>query len=85
VENINALDYYNNPKILKAINVNLRHIKNGFDREDCQQEIFAELYDFMPLDEEEAIRLVDRVAYRFKYNVRLISENEIGYDEAGLA
>jgi hypothetical protein len=38
----------------------------------------------MPLDEEEAIRLIDRVCYKFKYQRKAIYETEIGYEEAGL-
>lgn len=81
---INKLDYYQNPAILAAMRTNTRHIKNTFDREDCNQEIFAELYDFMPLDDDEAIRIVNRVASRFKYNDKMINENEVSFQEAGL-
>jgi hypothetical protein len=80
----NMLDYYKNPTILAAINTNIRHIKNRHDREDCKQEIFAELYDFMPLNEEEAIRLINRTASKFKYAEKLLNEKEISLKEAGI-
>lgn len=63
---MNNFDYYTNPDILSAINTHMRHIKNADDREDCRQEIFANLYDFMPLDTDDAIRLVDKIAMRFR-------------------
>lgn len=72
-----SLDYYENPRIRSAISIHESHIHNREDREDCRQEIFAELYDFMPLDEDEAIRLVDKVAMRFRRGAIKISENEV--------
>ncbi len=62
----------------------MRHIKNICDREDCQQEIFVELYTFMPLSEDDAIRLVNQVSRRFKYREKQLNEKEIGLDEAGI-
>jgi len=84
---MNNFDYYTNPDILSAINTHMRHIKNVDDREDCRQEIFANLYDFMPLDQDEAIRLVDKIAMRFRrsYIDEHIGECEIKpYDSVDL-
>jgi hypothetical protein len=81
---LNTLDYYNNPKIVSQIDKQIISIKNYQDKEDCRQEIFAELYDFMPLDEEEAIRLIERVGRKFRRNVSAIYENEMGFYEAGV-
>ena len=81
---MNALDYYNNPEIISAIRLHETKIKNREDREDCRQEIFTELYDFMPLDTDEAIKIVDRVGIKFRRNVKNVYENEIGYIEAGI-
>jgi hypothetical protein len=77
---MNALDYYNNPDIRRAMALETRHIKNKCDIEDCEQEIFAELYDFMPLDPADAIRIVCRVAKKFKRNNLKIAKNEIARD-----
>lgn len=41
---IHALDYYNNQEILRYIRSTMSHIKSREEREDCNQEIFAELY-----------------------------------------
>jgi hypothetical protein len=62
----NIFDYYKNPIILSEIHKELNRIKNGDDREDCKQEIYAELYDFMPMDDEDAIRIVRRIGRRFR-------------------
>jgi hypothetical protein len=78
---VNALDYYNNPILTAYIKSELRHITNNEDREDCQQEIFAELYDFMPLDENDAKRLIKRVCVKFERGIRKLVENEVGLDD----
>ena len=70
------LDYYKNENILKAISVHMKHIKCHEDREDCKQEIWANLYAFMPLDEDEAIRLVDSSAMRFRRHYVDVSKNQ---------
>ena len=62
----NILDYYKNPDILGCIQYEMRFIKSKHDQEDCKQSIFAELYDFMPLDTEEASRLIRRVSRKFR-------------------
>ena len=80
----NAFDYYQNKNILAAINTNVRHIRNKFDREDCQQEIWSELYSFMPIGESEAIDIVNRIARRFKYYDNKHNQSEIGLTEAGI-
>ena len=74
---MNALDYYNNPEIISAIERQTRSIANEQDIEDCRQEIFAELYDFMPLDDEESIKLIERVGRKFRRTVQKIAEHEI--------
>ena len=81
---MNALDYYNNPIIRSNIEKQTRGIKNSHDAEDCRQEIFAELYDFMPLDEDESIRLIERVGRKFRRCVQSVSVHETGYIEAGI-
>jgi hypothetical protein len=65
---INIFDYYKNPQIMSAIGTATKYISNSHDREDCRQEIFSELYSVMPMDTDDAIRLVDRVASKFKYD-----------------
>jgi hypothetical protein len=62
------LNYYENQNIRRAINVHMRHIRNIDDKADCEQEIWSNLYAFMPLDESEAIKLVDRSAMKFRRN-----------------
>jgi hypothetical protein len=62
----NLLDYYQNENILKAIRYEMNYIQTRSEREDCKQEIFAELYDFMPLDEYEAIKIVRKASRRFR-------------------
>lgn len=79
---MNALDYYLNPDIIKAINGHLAHIHNSEDREDCRQDIFAELYDFCPLDTAEAVTIVNRIGMRFRRGVKLREDNETNFDEA---
>jgi len=79
---LNALDYYNNPEITSYIKSEIGYITNREDREDCQQEIFAELYDFMPLDVADSRRLVKRVCEKFKGTVRRIAEKEISLSGA---
>jgi hypothetical protein len=76
----NNFDYYENKNILRAIGCNINFIRNKHDKEDCQQEIFAELYSEMPMDERGAIRLVNQVAAKFKRD-----NAKIAYSEAGLA
>ena len=80
---MNALDYFQNKDILDYMSSAMRHIRNSEDREDCRQEMFAELYDFMPLDLEESKRVINRVVTRFRRGVERYS-NETGYDEAGI-
>ena len=77
---MNALDYYNNPDIRRAMALETSYIRNKCDIEDCEQEIFAELYDFMPLDTTEAIRIVHRIAKRFKRRNLKIAKSEIASD-----
>ena len=71
---MSAFDYYQNPIIVAKIQSHLRRIKNRRDTEDCQQEIFAELYDFAPISESEALRIVERVGRKFRR--RLIKDSE---------
>lgn len=80
---MNALDYFQNKDILDYMSSAMRHIRNSEDREDCRQEMFAELYDFMPLDLEESKRIIKRVAMRFERDAKRYG-NEIGFDEAGI-
>jgi hypothetical protein len=75
------LDYYNNDEIRTYTNQELKYIKNREDREDCQQEIWAEIYDFMPLDVPDTKRLIKRVCEKFKRGVHYIDENETILDE----
>ena len=63
-------DYYQNPAIKSAIKNRLRYVRGDFDKEDCRQEIFAELYDYMPLDETEALKIVERVGRKFVRNIK---------------
>lgn len=77
---MNQLDYYQNPEILSAIGQNMRFVKNREDREDLQQELWAVLYDFMPPSTEDAIKLIDRTAAKFKYRVKKIAEYEASWD-----
>ena len=77
---MNQLDYLQNDEILKVINFNLRFIKRPEDREDFRQEIWAELYDFMPQTTDDAIQLIDRAASKFKYKISKIFEREIPCD-----
>jgi hypothetical protein len=81
---LNALDYYNNPQITAQIEKQVRSIKNRQDVEDCRQEIFAELYDYMPLDSVSAIRLIERVGRKFRRNAQTIAEKEINLEDAGI-
>jgi hypothetical protein len=74
---MNALDYYSNPEIVKYIESEVSYIKSYEDREDCQQEIWAELYDFMPLNVLESKRLIKRVAEKFKNTRSRIYQREI--------
>jgi hypothetical protein len=60
------LNYYENGTIRRAINTHMRHIRCHEDRQDCEQEIWENLYAFMPLDEDEAVRIIDRAAMRFR-------------------
>ena len=73
---MNAFDYYSNPKIKGYIDSEVAYIKNAEDREDCRQEIWANLYDFMPLDITEARRLIKKTCEKFKRGVKNIYENE---------
>ena len=81
---MNIFDYYQNPRILSAINRSLYYIRTSHDKEDCRQEIFAELYDFMPITEEDAVRIVNRIASRFRYYNSKILKHETGLTEAGI-
>jgi hypothetical protein len=62
----NTFDYYRNKNILRAIAHQTNRIRGEMDKEECRQEIFAELYDFMPLDENEALTIVNRVGVKFR-------------------
>jgi len=79
---LNAFDYYNNPEITSYIKSEIGYITNREDREDCQQEIFAELYCFMPLDVTDSRRLIRRVCKKFKRSVKRIAEKEISLSGA---
>lgn len=81
---MNVLDYYINPEILAYIKSFASRIRNAEDREDCHQEIFAELYDYMPLDTDEAKQIIKRVAVRFERSAASLAENEISLDDAGI-
>jgi hypothetical protein len=72
------LNYYENNVIRRAINLHMKHIKNTQDKQDCEQEVWANLYAFMPLDEEEAIKIVDSSAMRFRRNY--IDKNKSEYE-----
>jgi hypothetical protein len=80
----NVLDYYTNPDILTYMKKAMFRIKNSEDREDCHQEIFAELYDFMPLDTEGAQSIIKRVAMKFERSNQRLYDHEISYAEAGI-
>lgn len=67
---MNALDYYKNPQILSAISYQVNRIKGAYDKEECQQEIYAELYDFMPLDIEDAQRIINRVGCKYRRHIK---------------
>lgn len=67
---MNIFDYYNNPEILSAIKSETSRIKGLESKEDCEQEIFAELYDFMPMDTDEAVSIVYRVGRKFRRNIK---------------
>ena len=73
---MNLFDYYHNPKITARINALTYRIASNEDREDCRQEIWAELYDFMPMTDDDAIRLIEKVAKRYKRNRSMIYANE---------
>jgi hypothetical protein len=62
----NIFDYYKNPEIIEAISKETMRIKGSFDKEECKQEIFSELYDFMPMDIEEAKRLIFKIGKRYR-------------------
>jgi len=81
---VNALDYYNNPVITQRISNITRRIRSIENREDCQQEIWAEIYDFMPLDDAEAIRIIERIAKRYKRNSKDVYDNETSINELPL-
>jgi hypothetical protein len=74
---MNALDYYSNPEITKYIELEVSYIQSREDREDCQQEIWAELYDFMPLDIADSKKLIKRVAEKFKNGRSRIYKYEV--------
>lgn len=79
---MNALDYYQNPEIVKYIKDVTFRIANTQDKEDCNQEIFAELYDFMPLDLAEVKRIIKRVAMKFERDERRLTDREVSFEEA---
>lgn len=81
---MSALDYYNNPEIVSFMKQETAYIKNHEDRQDCEQEIFANLYDFMPLDVRDATKLIKRTCERFKRGCQRISEKEISLEDAGI-
>jgi hypothetical protein len=82
---LDTLDYYNNPEIVSFMKRESAYIKNTEDREDCEQEVFAELYDFMPLNVIGAKRIIKNVCERFKRSCRTIAEHETSLEEAGIA
>lgn len=81
---MNALDYYENPEIVSYLSRELRYISNREDREDCQQEVWVELYNFMPLDTVEAKRLIKRVCEKFKRGRLAVYTKECDLEEAGI-
>lgn len=72
---MSVFDYYENEQIISAISFQLRRIRNPRDKEDCKQEIFAELYDFTPIDESDALRIVSRIGRKFRR--RLTRDSEV--------
>lgn len=73
---MNAFDYYLNPQLINAIDKHNTYIRNGCDKEDFKQEVFAELYDYMPINNEEAIRIINKVAFRFRKAISIIDAND---------
>ena len=73
---MNALDYYTNPEIVTFMKRETAYVCNPQDHAECEQEIFAELYDFMPLDVLGSKRIIKRVCERFKRNVQCIHDHE---------
>jgi len=77
----NAFEYLTNPEIIRHINKLTSHINNQQDLEDCRQEVWAELYDIMPLDDDEAKALITRVVKKFEWRAKNISDHEVSFDE----
>jgi len=81
---LNALDYYNNPEIVSYMRKEIAYIRNAEDRQDCEQEVFAELYDFMPLDILGSKRIIKNVCEKFKRGCHSLAEHEISLEDAGV-
>jgi hypothetical protein len=79
---LNNFDYYKNPILINAIEKHSSYIHAHCDKEDFRQEVYAELYDFMPIDDEESIRLINKIAFRFRKAIKNNSTNEISLDTA---
>mgnify|MGYP006991940830 CR=1 FL=1 len=79
---MNGFDYYNNINIVSAIDKHCKYIHNHLDREDFRQEVFAELYDFMPGSESDSIKLVNKIASRFRKETNKIHNNEMSIELA---
>lgn len=81
---MNPFDYYTNPEIIKYIKKELKYIANIEDKEDCRQDIFSDLYAFMPLDIYQSKKVIKNVCEKFKRRKNKIFDNEMSYKEAGL-
>jgi hypothetical protein len=80
---LNAFDYYQNETITSRISLLTSKIQSREDKEDCQQEIWAELYDFMPITTDEALTIIERVAKKYKRTRHAIYNHEVSFEEAG--
>jgi len=81
---MDTFNYYSNPLIISRITQLTKGITVNEDKEDCKQQIWTDLYGLMPLSDKESLKIIERIAKRFKRNRHEIYENEIEYEAAGL-
>jgi hypothetical protein len=72
-----STDYISNLEITRLISWQTKRFRNTEDKDDCKQDIYAELYAFSPIDIDEAMTIINRVSRRHLRRVVRISETEI--------
>jgi len=62
---MSVFDYITDEKIILRVKNLKRSIHNRVDRDNFNDEVYQELYDFMPINRHEINDIIDRVYRKF--------------------